>query len=296
MLKTAPINKIDLEAENEKLKAALRTVFLRQKNTSEDLDELKSEYEKLNSSVRKQATTIPELQMQNRVLQQQLKTMIQDLHFAEKNQEELFEKLKLFQKKLIAKARQLKWTRAILYLTFISTTGLIWQTYREKETNHSLTIAISKAEDENDTLHTKNKMLFDDRETFQSTIDKRQKEQFENLSLQLATTTNEKLALHSKLSQAIDSFKQQKNELDKEQKSLLNLVKNSYENKFNELAKEKIAISNQLAESELKSREIVLKEPVIQEPKHSKFLNVVQKEIAEKPSKNNDQKTKHQNN
>lgn len=277
-----------LEAENENLKKALRTVFERQKKSATDLESLKIENEKLNATIRKQVTTIPELQIQNRVLQQQLKTLIRDLHVAEKKQEDAFDKLKQFKQNLISTSRRLLFARVILFLSFAAMTGLIWLSYRDNEANKGTLLTLKKVSDENEILVQQNKAYFEERESFQANINKQYKEQLDQLNLKLKTAQIEKLAYHEKLTQSIENFKQQTLDLQQEHISKINLTKNNYENKIKDLVEEKKTLINQLVESEFKNREIVIVNPSIKEPKHNNFVKSIQSEAKENNIKSKD--------
>ena len=166
MPETKPTNISSIEIENSQLKKALRVVFDRQKKDTLEIDSLKNENEKLNSTIRKQVTTIPELQIQNRVLQQQLKILIQDISVSENKKEEANEKLKQIKLKLVSLTLHLRFTRAILFLTFLSMTGLIWQSYRDNEANKRTLLVNKKLSNENESLTAQNKSFFDNRRNF----------------------------------------------------------------------------------------------------------------------------------
>lgn len=285
MIETNPNQLATLEAENENLKRALRTVFERQKKSTLDLESLKIENEKLNATIRKQVTTIPELQIQNRVLQQQLKNLIQDLHVAEKKQEDAFDKLRLIKQNFISTSRRLLFARVILFLSFLAMTGLIWLSYRDNETNKSTLLTLKKVSNENEVLVQQNKAYFEERESFQANINKQYKEQIDQLNSKLKTAQIDKLAYHEKLTQSIENFKQQVVDIQQEHLSKINLTKNTYENKIKELIEEKKLLTNQLVESEIKNREIVIVNPVVKEPKHNNFVKVIQSENKENPNK-----------
>lgn len=290
MSNTIDTNPSSLEAENDKLKLALRSVFTQNKRKTQESEALKIENEKLNSAIRKQIISIPEIQIQNRVLQQQLKIMVQDLHQSEKNQSETFENLKIVKQKLLSKIQQLRWTRTFLFMTFLSMIGLVYLSYRDKETNQKTLLIVNKINDENESLIVKNKMLFDEHESFRDTINKKYQDQIRTLTNNLDFTTKEKLELHSNLSQTIENFKLQKNDLIQEHDSLTNLVKNNYENKVARLTKEKEIISNHLMVSEAKSREIILYNPSLNEPRHAQYISALHNETKENLKNTPDQK------
>lgn len=274
-----------LSTENAKLKSALRWVYDQQKSLESTQEKLKTENEKLNNSVRQQVTLIPELQIKNKILKEQLKAITQDLHVSEKSQENHGEKINQYKLVIKQTKRKLFLSQGILFISFIGATALIWQTYRDNETNKITLKENAKLTDENETLITQNKMYFDEKETFQTTIQNQYKEQINLLNSKLALISYEKNELNIKYNNAIESFKEQTNALKQEQTSLFNLIKNEYEEKIAALNSEKSKINNKLLESESKNREIVLIEPKLHEEKLKQFLKTIE---SENNSKTND--------
>lgn len=290
MQKETASNQDALSHENIKLKAALRWVYDQQKSLELSQEKLKLENEKLNHSVRQQVTTIPELQIKNKVLKEQLRIITNDLHVSEKSQDNNNEKLNQFKLAFKQIKRKLFLSQGFLFITFLGATALIWQSYRENETNKITLKKIAKLTNENETLTAQNKMYFNEKETFQTTIQNQYKEQINLLNSKLALVSYEKNELQSKYTNAIESFKEQKNILKQEYTSLYNLTKNEYEEKITELSNEKSRLNSKLLESETKNREIVLIEPKIQEEKLNQFLKTIENENNNKSKELNPKK------
>lgn len=289
-------NQNRLSEENEKLKSALRWVYDQQKALESSQEKLKAENEKLNHSVRQQVTIIPELQIKNKVLKEQLRVITQDLHQSEKSQDNTIEKLNQLKLAFKQIKRKLFLSQSFLFITFIGATALIWQSYRENESNKIIKNKFAKLTYENETLAAQNKMYFNEKETFQTTIQNQYKEQINLLDSKLALISYERNELQTKYTKAIESFKEQTATLKQEYESLQNLTKNEFEEKLAALRHEKSTINNKLMESETKNREIVLIEPKIQEQKLNQFLKTIDNENNHKTNESNHKKPTHSDN
>jgi len=289
-------NQNRLSEENEKLKSALRWVYDQQKTLESSQEKLKAENEKLSHSVRQQVTIIPELQIKNKVLKEQLRVITHDLHQSEKSQDNTIEKLNQLKLAFKQIKRKLFLSQSFLFITFIGATALIWQSYRENESNKIIKNKFAKLTYENETLAAQNKMYFNEKETFQTTIQNQYKEQINLLDSKLALISYERNELQTKYTKAIESFKEQIATLKQEYESLQNLTKNEFEEKLAALHHEKSTINNKLMESETKNREIVLIEPKIQEQKLNQFLKTIDNKNNHKTNESNQKKPTHSDN